>query len=102
MEIAVTKNVFNKIAAGLKETVSISKDEADPASYRVHVPADLNVRRIRDNLGLTQKAFAARFGFPIGTVRDWEQGRRGPETSARVLLTVIDREPEAVRRALAG
>jgi len=49
----------------------------------------------------SQQAFADRFGFPDAILQDWEQGRRGPETSARVLLTVIDKEPEAVHRALA-
>jgi putative transcriptional regulator len=57
---------------------------------------------IRKRLNLTQEAFAARFGFSAGAVRDWEQGRRRPEASARILLTVIDKEPEAVERALAG
>jgi putative transcriptional regulator len=98
----MSKRAFDKISAGLTEAVTISRGEAQPGTYRVHVPAELNVRAIRDKLGLSQEAFAARFGFPVGTVRDWEQGRRGPETSARVLLTVIDREPEAVQRALAG
>ena len=98
----MSKRAFDKISAGLTEAVTISRGKAQPGTYRVHVPAELNVRAIRDKLGLSQEAFAARFGFPVGTVRDWEQGRRGPETSARVLLTVIDREPEAVQRALAG
>jgi putative transcriptional regulator len=97
----MTKTAFDKIAAGLTEAVAISKGEAHPESYRVHVPARLDVRAIRAKMGLSQQAFADRFGFPVATLRDWEQGRRGPETSARVLLTVIDREPEAVRRALA-
>ncbi len=95
----MSKRAFNKIAAGLTEAAAITRREAKP--YRIHVPAELDVRAIRAKTGLTQDAFAARFGFSIRTVQDWEQGRRGPETSARVLLTVIDREPEAVQRALA-
>ena len=98
----MSKRSFDKIPAGLTEAVAISRGEAQPGTYRVHVPPELNVRAVRDKLGLSQEAFAARFGFPIGTMRDWEQGRRGPPTSARVLLMVIDREPEAVQRALAG
>ncbi len=65
------------------------------------MPERLEVRAIRAKMGLSQQAFADRFGFPVATLRDCEQGHRGSETSARVLLTVIDREPEAVRRALA-
>ena len=60
-----------------------------------------DVGAIRQRLGLTQASFAARFGISLGALRDWEQNRRQPEAPARVLLTVIDREPEAVERALA-
>ena len=73
----------------------------DPGTYRVHVPAELDVAGIRKGLGLTQAAFAARYRFPIGTLRDLEQGRARPDASTRAYLTVISREPEAVQRALA-
>lgn len=63
-------------------------------------PADVDVRGIREKLHLSQAAFAARFGFTAAAVRQWEQGRRQPHGPARVLLTIIDREPGAVRRAL--
>lgn len=49
---------------------------------------------------LTQQAFAKMFGFSCAAVREWEQGRRSPDTIARSYLTVIQRDPEAVRRAL--
>jgi len=42
------------------------------------------------------------FGLPLGTLRDWEQGRKQPDAPARALLRIIEREPEAARRALAG
>ena len=83
------------------EAVTIAKGEADPATYRVHVPAEMDVAAIRKGLGLTQAAFATRYGFPIGTLRDLEQGRARPDASTRAYLTVISREPEAVQRALA-
>jgi putative transcriptional regulator len=66
------------------------------------VPADIDVRAVRKRLRMTQPEFAARFGIQVGTLRDWEQKRRRPEGPARVLLTVIDREPEAVKRALSA
>jgi len=94
-------DAFDKIMLGLKDAVEISAGRADPATYRVHVPIEVNVKAIRAKLGLSQAAFAAAFGFSAGAVRDWEQKRRQPEASARVLLTVIAREPEAVQRALA-
>ncbi len=55
---------------------------------------------IRRALGLSQEAFAARYHIPLGTLRDWEQGRVEPDQAARAYLTVIAREPEAVRKAL--
>ena len=63
-------------------------------------PAKVNVRAVREKLRLSQAEFAARFGFTAAAVRQWEQGRRQPHGPARVLLTIIDREPGAVSRAL--
>jgi putative transcriptional regulator len=59
------------------------------------------VKLIRRALGLTQEAFAGRFHIPLGTLRDWEQGAAVPDQSTRAYLTVIARDPEAVRKALA-
>jgi DNA-binding transcriptional regulator YiaG len=60
------------------------------------------VKLIRRALGLTQEEFAGRFHIPLGTLRDWEQGAVVPDQSARAYLTVIARDPEAVRKALAS
>lgn len=57
-------------------------------------------RIVRRALGLTQEEFAARYHIPLGTLRDWEQGRSEPDQPARAYLTVIARDPEGVRRAL--
>src|SRR5207237_1190539 len=54
----------------------------------------------RRALGLTQEDSAARFRIPLGTLRDWEQGKSEPDQAARAYLTVIARDPDAVRRAL--
>jgi putative transcriptional regulator len=59
------------------------------------------VKIIRRALGLTQEEFARRFHIPLGTLRDWEQGAATPDQSARAYLTVIARNPDAVREALA-
>ncbi len=92
----------DRLLTAAKEARAIAKGEADPASYRVHVPEKLDVKAIRAKLGLSQNAFAARFGISPGTLKNWEQGVRDPDAQARVLLTIIDREPEAVQRALAA
>lgn len=94
------KTNFNRIMGGLAEVEALVDGRVEPA--RIYVPADVDVREIRASLGLSQAAFAARFGFSTAAVRDWEQRRRRPEATARVLLTVIAREPDAVARALSA
>ena len=66
------------------------------------MPEDVNVAAIRKRLGLSQGEFAVRFGFKLDAVQNWEQGRRRPDGAARAFLRVIEREPAAVQRALAG
>jgi putative transcriptional regulator len=73
---------------------------ADMSLYRVHIPPEIDVKAIRGRLGMTQQEFAVRLGFSVNTVRHWEQGRRVPEGPTRAYLMVIDREPEAVQKAL--
>jgi len=58
------------------------------------------VRVIRRALKLSQEEFAARFHIPLGTLRDWEQGRKDPDAAARAYLMVIGRNPAAVTEAL--
>ncbi len=58
------------------------------------------VKVIRRALGLSQEEFAARFHIPLGTLRDWEQGRKEPDAAARAYLKVIGRNPSAVSEAL--
>lgn len=57
-------------------------------------------KTLRRALGLSQEEFATRYHIPVGTLRDWEQGRFEPDAAARAYLAVIAREPEMVRRAL--
>jgi putative transcriptional regulator len=58
------------------------------------------VKVMRRAMGLTQEDFSARFRIPLGTLRDWEQGKTEPDQAASAYLTVIARDPEGVRRAL--
>jgi putative transcriptional regulator len=87
---------FEKIA----DRIPVTRALGDVDSEAVHVPRIVNARAIRQKLGLSQGAFAARFGIPLATLRDWEQRRRRPVGPGRVLLTIIEREPDAVSRAL--
>jgi putative transcriptional regulator len=58
------------------------------------------VKTLRRALGFTQEEFAARYQIPIGTLRDWEQGRSEPDQPARSYLKIIARDPETVHRLL--
>jgi putative transcriptional regulator len=60
------------------------------------------VKIMRRALGLSQEDFSVKFHMPLGTLRDWEQGRKEPDAAARAYLTVIGREPEAVGRAFSA
>jgi putative transcriptional regulator len=71
----------------------------DDPKVRIMVPTD--VKAIRAKFGLSQERFAKTFALNLATLRDWEQERRMPHGPARTLLQIIDREPDAVRRALA-
>ena len=98
---ASRRNVnFKRIMRGLEDAATYARGEADLTKYRVHVPASVDVAAIRSKLGFTQEAFAARFGFSKGAIRDWEQGRKVPEASARILLKVIDKRPDVVLEVL--
>ena len=92
-------------AAGEKILRSVRNLRAEVrsgATLRVHVPDEIDVKAIRRRLGMSQRQFAASFGFGLDAVQNWEQGRRRPEGAARAFLKVIEREPDAVRRALAA
>lgn len=91
---------MSRILQSAREALAIAKNELAPAEYAVHVPENIDVREIRQKLGMTQIVFVRVFGFKLATLRHWEQRKRIPEGPARAYLTVIDREPETVRRAL--
>ena len=67
------------------------EDLAKPGFIRIP-----NVKRLRERLGMTQEAFAAAYRIPVGTLRDWEQGRKRPDAPARAYLKVIARNPKVV------
>jgi putative transcriptional regulator len=98
----MTRKAFEKIAQGLEDAIAYVEGSADRSAYRVHIPETTDVRTLRRRLGLSQAEFAHRFGFTVARVRDWEQGRSVPDGSTRAYLLVIEREPEAVARALAA
>ena len=67
----------DRIMAGLNEAVDIAEGRTKPA--RVYAPIDVDVKAVRKRAGLTQEAFAARYGFSVSAVRDWEQSAANPK-----------------------
>jgi putative transcriptional regulator len=76
--------------------------QGKPGRMRVtYVPApQVDVRKLRARMRLSQTQFAAKFGFSLDSIQNWEQGHRRPEGPARVLLVVIAKNPKAVEEAL--
>jgi putative transcriptional regulator len=90
----------SRIIASLREVVDWAEGRDVPVRVTtVEVPT-IDVRAMRKRLGLSQAAFATKFGFQPATLRNWEQGRTRPDGPARVLLAVIARHPDAVEEAL--
>ncbi|MFI8373010.1 NadS family protein [Pseudomonas helleri] len=93
------KNLFDRLVKSMAEMDEIDRGERQP-SREFHVDA-LQVKAIREATGLTQENFAKRIDVAVGTLRNWEQGRRAPEGPARALLRAIHNDPENVLAALA-
>ena len=93
---------FDGMSAKERRRAAVSDPDARPATAAQLARARRvpSVRALRRKLNLTQEEFAARFHLPLGTVRDWEQSAHRPDKAAQVLLKVIEKEPDAVRRAL--
>jgi len=68
----------------------------DEELAKIGLHRQVNVKKLRERLGLTQEAFAATYRIPVGTLRDWEQRRKNPDAPARAYLIVIARNPDAV------
>jgi putative transcriptional regulator len=94
---AATDEGIAKAAAEDPDAAPMLTDE-QLAHAKLVWPVDIAATRRR--LGLSQTEFTAWFGISPGTLRNWKQGRRVPEGPARVLLRVIERDPETVRRAI--
>jgi putative transcriptional regulator len=94
------QTVGESILKGLKEAIAWTEGKNVRVRVtRVDVP-EIDVRKVRLRMGLSQAQFATKFGFPPATLRNWEQGRSYPDTPTRVLLAVIAKHPEVVEDVL--
>jgi putative transcriptional regulator len=88
------------VVAGLKEAIAHARGELDLPAREYEVPGPVDVRAIRARSGLSQSEFAREYGFSVRTLQEWESGGAKPPSAVRAYLTVIDRNPKAVRAAL--
>jgi putative transcriptional regulator len=92
------KTQFEQMMDGLDDVEAFLAGEQE--GFKAHVPQEVDVKAIRNRLGMTQAKFSNTFGFSLDAIKHWEGGRRTPEAPARTLLTVIDKNPAAVLTAL--
>ena len=94
------EQLFSELLESVRQGGRILQGDQKPSrTYRFEDP---DVRKLREGYGLSQSKFAALMGISPATLRNWEQGRRKPEGSARVLLRVVARHPEAVLEVVSG
>jgi len=93
---------FDAISEAERRAAALADPDAQPLTQErlARLKRTPQVKVIRRALGLSQEEFAARFRIPLGTLRDWEQGRKDPDAAARAYLIVIGRNPSAVSEAL--
>ena len=89
---------FNGIMEGIGDATAFVQGK----HARANVVAGPDIKALRKRIKMTQARFAKTYRLPLGTVKDWEQGRRQPDAPARALLAVIEENPEAVEKALAA
>ena len=94
----MSAKVFDQIAEGMNEALAVARGDAEP--YKLHVPAEIDVKSIRTRTGLTQKDFASTFGFGFDQLKQWEQGRSRPVQAMRAYLLLISSEPLKMVEAL--
>ena len=94
------QSVGESIIEGLKQAIAWTNGENDDVRVTLVQVPEVDVRKVRMRMKLSQAQFATKFGFPPATLRNWEQGRSRPDAPTRVLLAVIAAHPEAVEDVL--
>ena len=89
---------YKTISKGLKEAIEYSKGKkvAVKEFHQIHI----DVKELRNRIGMSQKRFASSFGISLGTLRHWERGDRYPQGPALVLLNLLDKDPQTVLEVL--
>lgn len=91
------KSAFDKIMAGIEDVTAFANGKKSGA--KIVQPVD--IKAIRARRKMSQNEFSKAFRLPIGTLRDWEQHRREPDSASKVYLSMIEADPEGVQKILA-
>lgn len=95
------RNIGNEIIEGMASAVDYMRGgKTKTVTYKVEIPEEIDVGSIRKKLNLSRQDFASRFGFSSRTLQHWEQGDRSPHGAAKVLLLLLDRDPETIENIL--
>ncbi|MDE6774592.1 MAG: helix-turn-helix domain-containing protein [Treponemataceae bacterium] len=94
----MSDEMFGELVGSMHEAAAISRGEAEPS--RTFTFSPVNVRKIREKANKSQDEFAAMIGVKVGTLRNWEQGRRNPDGAALTLLKVVAENPAYVEKIL--
>lgn len=94
----MSDEMFGELVESMKQAVAISRKEMKPSRLFTYSP--INVREIREKTKKSQVDFARMIGVKVGTLRNWEQGRRKPNGTALTLLKVVAADPEYVESVL--
>jgi len=89
---------YKSISKGLKEAIEYSKGNTKES--RVFRPKHIDVKKLRERIGMSQPKFADSFGISLGTLRHWERGDRYPQGPALVLLNLLSKDPNTVLEVL--
>lgn len=90
----------NGFEIALEQVRAMRRGETTFREHVRFVPPPIDVAAVRASLNLSQAAFASRFGFSLGAIRNWEQGIRQPDAAARTLLHLISRHPEDLSKMI--
>ena len=100
MKASKKQTLGDDLIRSMQEALAYTRGEKVAVRVtRVEKPR-VQVKRIRQKVGLTQDTFATVLGVSVSGLRKWEQGQREPHGAALTLLRIMDREPEAVIRAI--
>lgn len=87
---------YESIKRGLEEALEFAQGRDN--GTKVHVLPRVNVKNLRLKTGLTENDFAAAMGISLNTLRGWERGVRNPRGPALVLLHLVDKDPQTMRK----